>query len=125
LEIGLIQAHAIRKGVLAEVGDAAANDDIREAVTKHECLIADVGDAVGNGQIRQGVTLIERLWPMLLTPLPKITFVRLLHTANANGPMPVTLPGIITFLRPQLSNAPFSMLVMLLGIVTPIKGGWN
>ena len=56
---------------------------------------------------------------MLVTPLPIVTLVKLLHPSNAAAPMLVTLFGmvmVVSFL--QSKKAPSSMLVTLAGITT-------
>ena len=56
---------------------------------------------------------------MLVTPLPIVTLVKLLHWLNVNSPMFVTESGIVIFVMLVFENTPFPTLVTLSGIVTP------
>ena len=50
-----------------------------------------------------------------------VTFVTLLQLLNADIPMLVTLPGIVTLVKPLSANAYAPMLVTLFGIVTLVR----
>ena len=60
--------------------------------------------------------------PMLVTLSDIVMLVRFLHLANAATPICVTLVGIVNSEIEQLLNAQSSILVIVRGISTDIKG---
>ena len=57
--------------------------------------------------------------PMLVTPLPIVTLVKLVQLENTEPKMLSTLFGIVTYVRPlQPRNVPYPMLVTLVPIST-------
>ena len=58
---------------------------------------------------------------MLVTPLPIVTLVKLLHWLNVNSPMFVTESGIVIFVMLVFENTPFPTLVTLFGIIILVR----
>ena len=60
--------------------------------------------------------------PMVDTPSPRVTEVRLVQPKKADSPIVVTLLGMVTEVRPvQLEKADSPIVVKLLGIVTEAR----